>query len=127
MKITAKIFQNHKNPCFRGVKSYDPSRFHEYTHVANMDIEVTKEDLLKRSLTTHLEDIFHAGNYQETEDQFVRLCQSRSMSVGDIVLIGEIAFICDPYDWTRVSIVPRQTLGDMIRASDAFNRSIEEA
>jgi len=47
-----------------------------------------------------------------------RAKRNRSLSVGDVVVIGEQAWACEPRDWKSVSVNANQVWYDLGRAAD---------
>lgn len=62
-------------------------------------------------ITEVLNDAFEAFNLDHEYDSF------RSMSVGDVAVYGELAFLCDDFGWTPVRIerVHMDVSDDVIR------------
>jgi hypothetical protein len=93
---------------FFGSKRWNPECWKEYKEVATADIEIpdNKETPLREAIDQALDGIFQAGNgYRAKGIRYSRGEEATSVSVGDIIIIGEEAMMVDGFGFERVELI----------------------
>lgn len=93
--MRCKVYLNEARDPYAG---FDPQEA-ELVMAHSFDLDLGKEDI-----KVYLEKIFEEFNIGEGPmAQAYRDKMLRSLSVGDVVVVGESAWSCDRYGWTKIS------------------------
>ena len=99
--LTARIYHNESAHSFLGVNELSPAQLRE---VARFDIDIIRG----RGCLMHstLERIFAELNAEQPTDEWAihyRTNGNPSLSVGDVVVLGEMAWACATAGWSPIS------------------------
>jgi len=102
-RITTTVYLNEGGDHFFGFNTHAPARLHQAAH---FDLEILDQAPADAVVPGALEIVFEQLNIPRPQHAWAlhyRLAGHRSLSVGDVVMLGETAWACDSVGWTPIS------------------------
>ncbi|OSC20882.1 hypothetical protein B8W69_28790 [Mycobacterium vulneris] len=101
--ISTTVYLNQGVDHFLGFDVHAPARLHQ---AARFDLEILDQAPSAAAVPGALEIIFEQLNIARPQHPWAlryRLAGHRSLSVGDVVVLGETAWACASVGWTPIS------------------------
>lgn len=101
--ITTTVYLNEGEDHFFGFNTYAPARLHQAAH---FDLELLHGAPADTVIPGALEIVFEQLNIARPHHSWAlrcRLAGNRSLSVGDVVALGETAWACAGVGWTPIT------------------------
>ena len=101
--ITTTVYLNEGDDHFFGFNTHAPARLYQ---AAQFDLEILDEAPAGAVVPGALESVFEQLNVRRPQHSWAlryRLAGHRSLSVGDVVVLGENSWACASVGWTPIS------------------------